>query len=181
MTLSKYVHAIQVEKNIYCLYNSLTSKKAYLNISGGNKKLEFFDHQTVQLLKKHRFFVQDYRHEQRLIDFLKKERHHDLSQLYLIVSEVCNFRCEYCRQYCHGSHQGSSIMSFATAKQMIDYFFRQATRPQGVVFYGGEPMVSPDVILKCVEYIKLKYKNKINKNFDFTLITNGTLVKLLFP
>jgi uncharacterized protein len=177
MFLSRYVHFIKVKNNIYCLYNSLNSSKAYVNFAVHGQETNELSSKTILALQKSRILLNDYKTERKFIDSLRqKSSYYQPSQLYLIVSEICNFRCKYCRQYIHGKPNQSAVMDFSAARQAIDYFFLQALKPTGTVFYGGEPMINSKLILKCIEYIKSKYKNSIRADFDFTIITNGTLI-----
>lgn len=102
-----------------------------------------------------------------------------LSQLILQVTQQCNLRCAYCAY--SGIYEGNRVhsahqMEFETAKKAIDFFFEHSVDKArvSVGFYGGEPLLEFDLIIKCVEYIKQKNEGK---KIQFGLTTNGTLLK----
>lgn len=121
--------------------------------------------------------VKELRHPQ--TDILEYRSDHRLGQLILQVTQQCNLRCSYCTY--SGIYEGNRThsanrMSFETAKKAIDFFFchsiDNASLPIG--FYGGEPLLEFDLIVKCVEYIEEKNEGK---EIQFGLTTNGTLLE----
>jgi len=71
--------------------------------------------------------------------------------LCLHISHDCNLRCKYC-----------------FGKKAIDFLISED-------FFGGEPMMNFDVVKGIIEYARQKEKEH-NKNFRFTLTTNGLLL-----
>ena len=68
-------------------------------------------------------------------------------------------------------------MSFETGKRAFDFLIENSgtRRNLEVDFFGGEPLLNWDVVKKLVEYARSIEKEK-NKNFRFTLTTNGVLI-----
>lgn len=88
-------------------------------------------------------------------------------QLYLAVSESCNFRCKYCRQ-----KKTSNIvnMTIEDIKNAIDTFYSVAKKPKSIVFFGGEPLLNIDGIKFAIEYVR-----GFDKNIQFSMVINGSL------
>ena len=68
-------------------------------------------------------------------------------------------------------------MCFETGKKALDFLIEQSGTRKNleVDFFGGEPLLNWEVCKKLVEYGRSREK-ECNKNFRFTLTTNGVLV-----
>lgn len=88
-------------------------------------------------------------------------------QLYLAVSESCNFRCKYCRQHKSGALVNMSIDDI---KNAIDTFYSVSSTPKSVVFFGGEPLLNIKGIQYAIDYIK-----GIDSDMPFSMVINGSL------
>ena len=68
-------------------------------------------------------------------------------------------------------------MSFEVGKKAIDFLIKssKARKNLEIDFFGGEPLMNFDVVKQIVEYAKSIEKEK-NKNFRFTITTNGMLL-----
>ncbi len=68
-------------------------------------------------------------------------------------------------------------MSFEVGKRAIDFLIENSGSRVNleVDFFGGEPLMNFDVVKQIVAYARSIEKEK-NKNFRFTLTTNGMLV-----
>ncbi len=99
----------------------------------------------------------------------------NFKQLYLVISEACNFSCKYCRQVTHGLIRQNAMKSGEAIEIIDDFFERAKNRPKGIVFYGGEPLLNKKVLLDSVKHIRMKgSKLKPKSPIDLTVITNGT-------
>ncbi len=100
-----------------------------------------------------------------------------IKALCLHVSHDCNLRCKYCFAATGDFHTGRKIMDFETAKRAIDFVIeRSGTRRNlEVDFFGGEPLMAWETVKKTVEYAR-SIEAKHNKNFRFTITTNGVLL-----
>ena len=107
-----------------------------------------------------------------------KERSGDVVKaLCLHVAHTCNLNCAYCFAS-QGKYQGDrALMSFEVGKQALDFLVEHSgtRRNLEVDFFGGEPLMNWDTVKKLVEYARSIEKEK-NKNFRFTLTTNGVLI-----
>lgn len=100
-----------------------------------------------------------------------------LNKMALSISHVCNMRCTYC--FADGGTYGlEKIMSKATAKDAIDYFFDYASKEApkyNMHFMGGEPLLNLDVFYFSIDYMNSKAK-EIGIPVRYTLTTNGTIM-----
>ena len=95
----------------------------------------------------------------------------------LHVAHTCNLNCSYCFAS-QGKYQGDrALMSFEVGKRAFDFLIENSgsRRNLEVDFFGGEPLMNWDVVKQLVEYARSVEKQH-NKNFRFTLTTNGILI-----
>lgn len=97
--------------------------------------------------------------------------------LCLHIAHTCNLNCSYCFASQGKYHGERALMSFDVGKRALDFLIENSgtRRNLEVDFFGGEPLMNFDVVKKLVEYARSIEKEK-NKNFRFTLTTNGVLV-----
>lgn len=95
----------------------------------------------------------------------------------LLISQDCNLRCEYCFASTGDYGKGRKLMDFETAKLAIDFLLKNSGDRENLEldFFGGEPLMNFDVVKQVVEYARSKEK-EYNKNFRFTITTNGILL-----
>lgn len=92
----------------------------------------------------------------------------------LHVAHSCNLNCSYCFAS-QGKYKGErALMSLEVGKQAIDFLIKNSgsRRNLEVDFFGGEPLLNWDVVKQIVAYAREQEKI-YNKNFRFTLTTNG--------
>lgn len=111
----------------------------------------------------------------RAFDF--KNRHTELKALCLHVAHTCNLNCSYCFAAQGKYHGERALMSFETGKRALDFLVENSGNRKNleVDFFGGEPLMNFDVVKRLVAYARSIEKGK-NKNFRFTLTTNGVLL-----
>ena len=100
-----------------------------------------------------------------------------IKALCLHVAHTCNLNCSYCFAS-QGKYQGDrALMSYEVGKQAFDFLIANSgtRRNLEVDFFGGEPLMNWDVVKKLVAYAR-SIEKQYNKNFRFTLTTNGMLV-----
>lgn len=100
-----------------------------------------------------------------------------IKALCLHVAHTCNLNCEYCFASQGKYHGERAIMSLDVAKRAIDFLVENSgtRRNLEVDFFGGEPLMNWQVVKDTVAYARSIEKEK-NKNFRFTLTTNGMLI-----
>ncbi|MBQ4604775.1 MAG: thioether cross-link-forming SCIFF peptide maturase [Clostridia bacterium] len=97
--------------------------------------------------------------------------------LCLHIAHTCNLNCSYCFASQGKYHGERSLMSFEVGKQALDFLVANSgsRRNLEVDFFGGEPLMNFDVVKQLVEYAR-SIEKEHNKNFRFTLTTNGILI-----
>ncbi len=103
-----------------------------------------------------------------------KNKTNVVKALCLLVAHTCNLNCEYCFASQGKFHGQQGLMDFETGKRALDFLVENSgfRRNLEVDFFGGEPLVNFDVCKQLVAYARSIEKEK-NKNFRFTLTTNG--------
>lgn len=107
-----------------------------------------------------------------------KERSGDVVKaLCLHVAHTCNLNCSYCFASQGKYHGDRALMSFEVGKQALDFLMDHSGSRTNleVDFFGGEPLMNWDVVKQLVAYGREQEKLH-NKNFRFTLTTNGVLL-----
>ncbi len=97
-----------------------------------------------------------------------------LKALCLHVAHTCNLNCEYCFAAQGKFHGKAELMSFDTGRRALDFLVENSGshRNLEVDFFGGEPLMNFQVCRQLAAYARSIEKKK-NKNFRFTLTTNG--------
>lgn len=106
-----------------------------------------------------------------------KKRNSVLKAICLHVAHDCNLACKYCFAG-KGEYNGEkALMSFETGKRALDFLVENSGTRHNleVDFFGGEPLMNFEVVKQLTAYGR-SLEKKYNKNFRFTLTTNGILV-----
>lgn len=97
--------------------------------------------------------------------------------LCLHVAHDCNLRCKYCFAS-QGDFKGDRLlMPLDVGKKALDFLVKNSgnRRNLEVDFFGGEPLMNFEVVKGLVDYGR-SLEKKYNKNFRFTITTNGILL-----
>ncbi len=106
-----------------------------------------------------------------------KKRNSVLKAICLHVAHACNLACKYCFAG-KGEYNGEkALMSYETGKRALDFLVENSGTRHNleVDFFGGEPLMNFEVVKQLTAYGR-SLEKKYNKNFRFTLTTNGILV-----
>ena len=108
---------------------------------------------------------------------LKEKTAGVVKALCLHVAHTCNLNCAYCFASQGKYHGDRAVMSFEVGKQALDFLVANSgsRRNLEVDFFGGEPLMNFQVVKDLVAYAR-RIEKEHNKNFRFTLTTNGMLV-----
>ncbi|MBR6787659.1 MAG: thioether cross-link-forming SCIFF peptide maturase [Clostridia bacterium] len=108
---------------------------------------------------------------------LKARTGNVVKALCLHVAHTCNLNCSYCFASQGKYHGDRALMSFEVGKRALDFLIENSGTRHNleVDFFGGEPLMNWDVVKALVAYARTQEK-KYNKNFRFTLTTNGMLI-----
>ena len=114
-------------------------------------------------------------YENHAFDF--KNRNTVVKALCLHIAHSCNLNCEYCFASQGKYHGERALMSLEVGKKAIDFLIEHSGTRHNleVDFFGGEPLMNFDVVKQIVLYARGQEKLH-NKNFRFTLTTNGMLI-----
>ena len=131
-----------------------------------------FDGESVRIIQR-----ESYNKTNINIKPLNSHRTGYLKTICLILNNSCNLGCEYC--FANKGHydRPNEQMSFETAKNAIDYLAQNVVENKGkemsISFFGGEPLLSFELIKKIVQYIQTYYEDYI---VHYMITTNGTLI-----
>lgn len=108
---------------------------------------------------------------------LKQKTAGVIKALCLHIAHTCNLNCSYCFASQGKYHGERAVMSYEVGKRALDFLVENSgtRRNLEVDFFGGEPLMNFDVVKKLVAYARSIEKER-NKNFRFTLTTNGMLI-----
>ena len=97
--------------------------------------------------------------------------------LCLHIAHDCNLACRYCFAEEGEYHGRRAMMSFEVGKKALDFLVANSGSRKNleVDFFGGEPTMNFEVVKQLVEYGR-SIEKEHNKNFRFTLTTNGILL-----
>lgn len=133
----------------------------------------------IETLLEHKFlrYIGN-REESHLVSNLQQQAQcSDPRFLYLVPTSVCNLRCKYCHIIDTWAAYGNHHMSLETAEAGINKFLEHSSIARGatsscqreIMFYGGEPLLSPDVVKHAISYIR-----KVDNACRITMFTNAT-------
>lgn len=97
--------------------------------------------------------------------------------LCLHIAHDCNLACRYCFAEEGEYHGRRALMSYEVGKKVLDFLIANSGSRKNleVDFFGGEPLLNWQVVKDLVAYGREQEKIH-NKNFRFTLTTNGVLL-----
>ena len=130
--------------------------------------------EVKELVDNEELFTEDV-YENTIIDF--KKRPTVVKALCLHIAHDCNLACKYCFAEEGEYHGRRALMDYETGKQALDFLIANSgsRRNLEVDFFGGEPLMNFEVVKQLVAYGREQEKLH-DKNFRFTLTTNGVLL-----
>ena len=131
--------------------------------------------QIVELKESGKLFVEDT--FKPMAGELKAKTAGVVKALCLHIAHTCNLNCSYCFASQGKYHGERAIMSLEVGKRALDFLVENSgtRRNLEVDFFGGEPLMNFEVVKQLVAYAR-EIEKKHNKNFRFTLTTNGLLI-----
>ena len=130
--------------------------------------------EVKELAEDGQLFTKD-EYEDYIMDF--KKRQTVVKALCLHIAHDCNLACRYCFAEEGEYHGRRELMSYEVGKAALDFLIASSgnRRNLEVDFFGGEPLMNFQVVKDLVAYGREQEKIH-NKNFRFTLTTNGVLL-----
>ena len=127
-----------------------------------------------QLIASEDLFSKD-NYEPYIADFAKRPT--VVKALCLHIAHDCNLACQYCFAEEGEYHGKRELMSYEVGKKALDFLVANSgsRRNLEVDFFGGEPLMNFQVVKDLVAYGR-SLEKKYDKQFRFTLTTNGVLL-----
>lgn len=91
------------------------------------------------------------------------------------LTERCNLACRYCYVQ-RRSHPDLEDCTFDFCERFVDFARRHAHGPVKITFFGGEPLLRPDLMRHTVAYAKRTADEEGALPIRYHLVTNGTLL-----
>jgi len=91
----------------------------------------------------------------------------NISELTFILTDDCNFHCRYCYKI-----KSKNFLDYSTAVDALNFFWPFLNDNAYISFYGGEPILSFDLIKKIVDVVENKQR-LFHKEINFSISTNG--------
>lgn len=187
MEYSRFSHAIHIGDDVFALYNSLlmdilllttdeiTQLDKYTKDNNTNISKDLLDHAV-------RFGIlvqgeeKDHEALKRVQD-LYEAQSGKISVVYFLVTSDCNLACKYCfieNPNCEKVelHNMSKETALVAINKYIEYLKNEHIENALLIFYGGEPTLNWDVVQTIVDIAS----HVENINFQYTIVTNGTLL-----
>ena len=194
MEFSKYLHVIDLSEEDVALYHSLLVETVFLkkyeyetikrcieshSLADGNEAIE----EAVKYLFEQSFIVATPQRDEIVFqNALSVLGEQTLNNVYVVLTEACNFSCKYCFLAKALNGTTSRYMSKKVAKAMLvllqKIYEKQAfvTAPT-ITFYGGEPLLNFQLIKYIFSEIEnIKKTSFWPKDVRYAIITNGSLL-----
>lgn len=180
MSLSKYckIYPLSDDPEQIMLFSTRTaavvrvSREVLHDIEKGD-----ITEEEVRTLAEEGLFTESHEKErQELVSYID-----DLNKLaktftaIVVLNLDCNLACKYCFE---GTRKGNFFLSPETADDFIGFMKSSVLEGKEeieLIFYGGEPLLSMDTIIRITENVR-SIAAAGNIKFTFSFITNGTLL-----
>ena len=181
MKLSKHAKFYKLGINEVVVYNNLIFEPIILtNEEKNNLKsgcLDNFNDDEIKVLKEKGILINTFKQDSEVEDKLLHYYNQDnaVSLAYIIPTNYCNLKCKYC--FIGKLEDKDKIfIDDLTIKNTIDKLAEEnkdfALEKTTIIFYGGEPLVALNQIVKICDYCQKNYPDK----FEFAIVTNATLL-----
>ncbi|MBS3742212.1 MAG: radical SAM protein [Candidatus Cloacimonetes bacterium] len=148
--LDLYINKNFKEKEILNTYSNLKDRQL-------GQLIEKFNHVVLKITKK--------------IYNKKISNKFRNAEIKINLTHKCNLDCSYC--YVKKRYPSMGNMTKNTGKNIIDFFNKQFDGYNiKITFFGGEPLLN----FSTMEYICEYATNKKKNNFQFGMISNGTIL-----
>lgn len=192
MNFSKYTHIVKVDNEMYALYNSLLIDIVFLNKSELDRlkqelanRIESWSEQ-LEYLYKHFYLIDNENQDDEIYNnAVNKIPSPQIKNTYIIISEKCNFNCEYCfLKDAVYKNPNTKIMDNITIRDTVTFLQQiyeaqknNKDNDQIITFYGGEPLLNFDGIKYFINEVKKTIKDKYWPKVQYSIVTNGSLIK----
>lgn len=153
---------------------TITMEEASKNLSRYSKEDIYSAYEEIKNLEDEGLLYTEDPYEK--MDFMKN-RKPVVKAMCLNIAHDCNLQCKYCFAK-QGDFGGKKcLMPLETGKKALEYLVKNSgsRRNLEVDFFGGEPLMNFQVVKELVFYGR-ELEKAYNKNFRFTITTNGVLL-----
>lgn len=178
MKVSNYIKTYPYEEGYLVLFSPLSStvvlieEELWERMNNGTLSSE-----EIDMLAGMGILVEDIEIEKNNVYNLNDKRNaaNNTVNIVSVMNLDCNLSCIYCYE---GDLKGKLYMEENIANLLVDFISRQLSSEKktlNIDFYGGEPLLSLDLI----KYISRKAQSLAKKKgveYRFTLVTNGTFL-----
>ncbi len=159
---SMYRSIIRIDTEVYTLFK--------------DNRIDEIDEEFLKILKNEQIVVDDDADELEMLKIrFNRGKYKATSVGFTIIpTHACNLACKYCYQG-HGDVL-SDTMDTETVRRTIEFIKKSAAGCKSLAlnFYGGEPLLCPDILFQIVEASKI-YADEQGMEFIVTVTSNGTL------
>ena len=178
MQLSRFFKFMEIEKNIYAVFNILLMNVLFVNKEELDSIINL-QYKPTDLLKEYGIYIDNDTYDTDALSFIRnvqKDQSKKVAVMYFILSTGCNLRCKYCfvennEFNNHSEINMSKEIGIEAANKFIEYIKENHIFEPQVIFYGGEPFVNYSVMKDVVKCFK-----DSNLKINLSLVTNGTLL-----
>ncbi len=139
-------------------------------------RIDEIPHEIREVLENGRIVVDDNLNELEMLKIIfNRGKYSAVSVGFTIIpTHACNLACKYCYQG-HGSVL-SGTMNEETVRRAVEFMKKSSLgkRNIGINFYGGEPLLFPDIAFRMLDELKF-YADENGMYFSCSFTSNGTL------
>ena len=185
---SKYVVSQKIENGAILCSNFLSGKHIILSeqvfklFNGGAEQLDFLMHSNPKVfnrLMEGLFIIDTNIDEFSIIKDNMVKNIKDNSLYHIIINPTldCNLSCWYCYENKVPHSKMSKEIEDGICKHIAEQYNSNHFNVLKLSFFGGEPLLYPEIIIKIVSFAKeFCVRKSLGLIFDFT--TNGTLLSM---
>jgi len=174
---SRFNFSYMRDDGTYVVYN--TYSKALVGLSEEEFKqyqaLAFEDAQVEQGLMDNGILVEECFDEMKFLEHCHNMTKYSNEALHLVLATTldCNFACPYCYENRRKGKMSTEVQDAIV--RFIEDKIKTGVRALDVTWYGGEPLLYPDVIVSMAERIR-EATDRTNCELTMFMVTNGYLL-----
>lgn len=179
LDLNSNTFIVEVNKKYLALFNNISLDLIFIDRKLFERLLKTKMIENPKIKK----ILKPYIGKTNRVKILKWKKHRienkSLDTLFLLLTERCNFNCEYCYVIKNFPKNFSPVdMSYETLKKIIFFFFSNIGKNKfiRVFFEGGEPLLNFQIMKEVTKIVNREAKKRGLK-VRYILNTNGSILK----
>lgn len=189
--LSRFAQVLEKE-DLAVLFHKLHPEPFYLSVIKWNDILQSLpcgftaNQEIISELVSRKLLIDNDGTDKKELAMAREKAVHILNRptiLYLMMSQECNFSCNYCPIPALTEKYGKRLLSFDDAVAGIKLWQKHISEyppdgnPYFLIFYGGEPLLNREVIEQLLPYIANEQRmGRFPDKLELMLCTNGSLI-----